>query len=74
LKDSSGKGASVSAGALLGESGVGLLCWGSGMMCGRGLRGRPSLSAGAPLGILEGSSFAGDLCVEEGSRDGHSSP
>jgi len=38
---------------------------------GGGLRGQASLSVWALLGSLEGGSFTGDLCVEEGSGDGH---
>jgi len=41
---------------------------------GGGLRGQASLSVGTSLGSLEGGSFTGVLCVEEGSGDGHLSP
>jgi len=41
---------------------------------GGGLRGQSSLTVGVLLGSLEGGSFTGDLCVEEGSGDGHLSP
>jgi len=74
LKEGSGNGTSLSVGALLGEPGGGLLCWKSGRICGRGLRGRASLSMGALLGSLEGGLLTGDVCVEEGSGDGHLSP
>ena len=40
----------------------------------RGLWGQVSISVGAPLGSFKGASFSGDLCVEEGSGDGHLSP
>jgi len=36
--------------------------------------GQASLSVWASLGSLEGGSFTGDLCVEEGSGEGHLSP
>jgi len=38
LKEGYGNGAFLSAGTLLGESGVLLLCWGSGRICGGGFR------------------------------------
>ena len=44
MKEGSGKGAAVSAGAVSGEPGGGLLCWGSRRMWGGGLRGWASLS------------------------------
>ena len=62
MKEGSGSGASLSAGALLGEPGGGLLCWGSGRIWGEGLRGRASLSTGALLGSLVGGWSTGDLC------------
>ena len=42
VKEGSGNGASFSAGALLGEPGGGLLCWGYGRKWGGGLRVRLS--------------------------------
>ena len=51
MKEDSGKGASLSAGALLGEpGGGGLLCWRSRRICEGGIRGRTSFSGEAPLG------------------------
>jgi len=44
MKGGSRKGASVSAGALSGEPGGGLLCWGFGRVWGGGFRGQASLS------------------------------
>jgi len=41
---------------------------------GGGLKGQASLFVGALLGSLEGDSFTGDICAEEGSGDGHLSP
>jgi hypothetical protein len=61
LKEGSGKGAYLSAGALLGEPGGRLLCWGSGRILGGGLRGQASLSIKAPLGNMEGGSSARDF-------------
>jgi len=52
----------------------GLLCWGSGRICGGALWRQASLSMGTPLGSREGDSFTRDLCVEKGSGDGHLSP
>ena len=64
VKEGSGYGAFLSAGALLGEPGGGeLLCRGSGRMWGRGLRGGASLSMGGSLGSLKGGSSTGDLCL-----------
>lgn len=57
MKEGSGNGASLTAVAVLGEPGGGLLCWGSG----GGLWGRASLYMGILLGSLEGDSFTGGL-------------
>jgi hypothetical protein len=48
--EGSGKGASLSVGALLVEPGGGLLFWGSRRILGGGLRGRKSLNMGVPDG------------------------
>jgi hypothetical protein len=61
LKEGSGKGASLSAGALLGKPGRRLLCWGSGRILGGGLRGQASLSINALLGNMERGSSATDF-------------
>jgi len=50
------------------------LYWGSERIWGGGLWGQAFLSVRTPLGRLEGGSFAGDLCVEDGSGDGHHFP
>ena len=44
------------------------------MICKGRLWGWASLSMGAPLGNLEGGSFTRDLCVQDGSGDGHLFP
>jgi len=67
LKEGSGNGASLSAGALLGEPGGGLLYWGSRRICKERLWRWASLL----MGNLKGGLFTRDLCVEEGSEDGH---
>jgi hypothetical protein len=98
VKEGSGKGASLSAGALLGEPGGGAPLLGIQKDMGRRAQGigitlrgasagdpgrvlvnrglvrlwrRTSLSTGAPLGNLEGSSYTGDFerWMKEGSRD-----
>jgi len=67
VKEGSGYGAFLSAEALLGEPGGGLLCWGSGRKKtqGRGI---------SLLGEPEGGLMYQGLMFEEGSGDGHLSP
>jgi len=52
----------------------GLFERGSRRICKGRLRRWASLSMGGLLWNLEGGSFTRDLCVEEGSGDGHLSP
>jgi hypothetical protein len=64
-------GASLPAGAQLGEPGGGTPLLGIRNDMKRRAQGMGISHRGAPLGSLEGDSFAGDLCVKEGSGDGH---
>jgi len=78
-KGFSKKGASLSAEALLGKPGGGLLCWGSGRIWGGGLRKRASLSVEAPLGsLLRGLIYQGcvkaletDISLHRGPNEYH---
>jgi hypothetical protein len=72
VKQGSGYGTSSSAGALLGEPGVGSPLLGIRTDMGRRLRVQASFSVGAPLGSLRGGgSSTDDILLEEDSGDGH---
>jgi hypothetical protein len=71
VKEGSRKGASLSAGGLLGEPGGGLLCWVSRRKWGGGRRGRAALSVGSHWGAWKRASLPG---TREGSGDGNLSP